>query len=108
MSKQVRSNIPALILLSQAKTALRKTIISQADSDLISALSECILNTIKGRVKLKKHQIRKLRKNKIILQKLADQKTSISSRRKLLIQNGGGFLPALLIPALSVLFSLLK
>lgn len=86
----------------------RKIILNQAKNCVIESISEIALNCLKGNFPIKNCDFKKLRKNKLILRKLAQKypnKFPIEERRKLLIQKGG-FLQILIPAALSYLGSL--
>jgi len=57
-------------------------------------------------VPLKAHELVRLDKHKVYLRKLVAPKTSNSKRREILVQKGG-FLPALLMPILGLAGQLL-
>src|SRR5215475_3440341 len=99
MSKRVLQQRDYLSVLSRCSPQLRKTILSQATPELIQCIGECILNVSNGNVPHKKHKQVKAVAGKV-LHTLRNKTTSLNKKRKVLIQNGG-FLPAILIPALT-------
>jgi len=104
--KRLKNNISYIDVLARAKPCQRKAILHTADYDLIVCLCECALNILNGNVPLKSHDREKLEKYKTHLRELASEKTSNSKRRKILVQKGG-FVPALLAPILGVAGQLL-
>jgi len=104
--KRLKNNISYIDVLARAKPVQRRAILQTADKDLILCLCECALNVLNGNVPLKTHEVDKLDKYKGQFRKLAAQKTPNAKRRKLLVQKGG-FLPALLMPILGIAGQLL-
>ena len=100
MSKRVKKYLPLLTFLCKAKPNLIKAIIKEAPSELINVISECALNILKGNVKLKSSQLKKLCRHKHCLRILAKKRTSVKKRKKYLQSGGfiGALLPALLGP----------
>ena len=76
-----------------------------ADQNELAAISECILNVLVGNVKLGKSQKSKLTKHKNIMRLIARKNLS-SKRKKSILKQKGGFLPAILPLAISALTSL--
>ena len=82
----MEKNIEYLKILSQCNNKMRKSIIENADKELISIICECILNCINGNVNL-------------------DTETKIKLNRH---KKGGAFLPLLLSSVIGGLASLLS
>jgi len=103
--KRLRSNYHALHVLKDAKSNLRKAILSNCDRELVNSICECVLNVLNGNVKLSGCVTRKLRKHKAVLRKVADKRVPISGKKKLIVQRGGFLLPLLsaVLPALATL-----
>ncbi len=72
---------------------------------LLKCLCECCLNVLKGNVKLTASQKQNLSRHRKVLRDLADRKVSVKRKKHILVQKGG-FLPALLRPILSTLAGL--
>ena len=98
MSALVKRQAHTLKVLAKSKPHVCKSILKEADNDLLKCLSECAYNVLRGNVRLTKPQKTKLAKHKQKLRKVADRKTSLKLKRKLV--QSGGFLPALLAPLL--------
>lgn len=95
--------------LHRASPAMRKSILKGADAGLIRNLVEITHNVIRGNVKLSKAQKSKLSRHKRVLRKIVKRGENWKSKKKVLLQKGGGILPLLLGPLLgSVLGSLFK
>lgn len=104
MSKALRKNIHTLKLLGKAKPAAVKAIIKSGDKALVNALCECCLNVLKGNIPLTPTQKKRLSKYKTCIRALAKKNTPLKKRKALLQK--GGFIGALLPPALGLLGSL--
>ena len=78
-------------------------------TELVTAISEIVLNLIKGVIKLTASQKKRLSRYKKDLLALAKKKLSIGKKRKILVQKGGSAAVSILVPlALSLLSSKLK
>jgi len=72
--------------------------LTNCDIDLIKTILECVRNTLSGNIPLTKREIGDLKKFKTILRKLLRTSCKLQKKRKIIIQNGGSFLPVLLKP----------
>ena len=106
MSALVRRNFDTLKVLRQAKPKLQKAIIANGTNDLVLALAEVVSNVLNGNIKIPEGKRKILSRHKTAIRKIADKKTKVPAKRKLLVQRGG-FLATVLPAALSVLASLL-
>ena len=85
----------------------RKAILANGGKPLQLCLRECAINVLKGNVHLSKVQFNKLKKHKQKIRDLSKKNTSL--KKRLSIEQKGGFLPLLLAPIIgSVLGGLLK
>ena len=107
MSAVVKRALLLLQVLVDATPKLKKAIIKHAPPDLVTAISEIVLNLIKGVIKLTAHQKKRLSRYKKELA-LAKKKVSLGKKRKILVQKGGGVVSILVPLALSLLSSKLK
>ena len=82
----------------------RNQFISQCDKNTLCCLCEVAKNILKGNVRLKPAQLTKLKKHRSAIRKLALKKTSLRAKRHILQK--GGFLGALIGPAIGLLTSL--
>ena len=107
MANRVKVNLPVLKKLRKCCAKDRKALLTQGGKPLQLCLRECAINILKGNVHLTQPQFKKLRSHK---QKLRDlSKKNTSHKKRLDIEQKGGFLPLLLAPILgSVLGGLLK
>ena len=101
MSLRIRRNLTALQDLVKASNAVKRSMISNADKDLILSLVECATNIIRGNVKLSDVQFRRLKRYKTELERFTKPKTSQKEKKELLQR--GGFLGALLKPLIGLL-----
>ena len=101
MSAVVKRALPLLKVLADAKPKLKKAIIQHAPTELVTAISEIVLNLIKGVIKLTASQKKRLSRYKKDLLALA--------KKKILVQKGGSAAVSILVPlALSLLSGKLK
>ena len=109
ISRLVKRQVLCLHLLNRThNTKLRKDILEYADAALISALCECAHSILRGTVRLTSREKARLRRYTSDLRAIANRKTAVTRRRRIL-QQKGGFLPALLAPlALTVFMPLLR
>lgn len=91
----------ALCYLSEAQ---RKALLAKADPALIRCISECALNILRGNVTLSSREKKRLKPYVRLLRRLAEKRTSVTSRKRAIIQKGG-FLPLLLAPILSAILT---
>ena len=106
MSSRVKRNIDVLRVLNKATPKLRKAILSNSNRELLLALCEVIANVLSGSVQLKPKHKKSLRRHCGVLRKIADKSTPLKAKKKLIVQKGG-FLPAVLGPALGVLATII-
>ena len=104
--RRLKRNFNTLKVLRKAPVQQQKYILAHETKDLIECIGEIIGNLLEGKVKLTSMQKRKLQMYKHMLRKIhSKRKTAVT--RKLVVQKGG-FLSALLGPALGVIGSLLR
>ena len=109
MSAVVRRALPLLKVLADARPKLKKAIIKHAPTELVTAISEIVLNLIKAVIKLTGSQKKRLSRYKKELLALAKKKIPLGKKRKILVQKGGSAAISILVPiALSLLSSKLK
>lgn len=107
MSARLKRNLDFLRVLKKANSKQRKAILDSGSKDLILCLCEIIDNILAGTVKLSPKQKKNLSKYKSLLRQLVDKKVPITTKRKLFIQKGG-FLPAIIGPALGLAATLVS
>ena len=107
MGRSVKKNhLPFLKVLAIKRLCpkLRKLLLQQ--KGLVTSCSECCLNILNGNITLTETEKNRLKKYKHLLRQLASKRIAVKKKQHLLIQKGSGFLPLLLIPALTVLSQL--
>ena len=103
---RLKRNFDFLKVLQKASPKQRKALLENSSGDLILCIAEVVQNILLGNVKLSKAQKSKLQKYKSVLRTVASKKTKTTNKKKLLVQKGG-FLSALLAPAIGIIGSLL-
>lgn len=103
MSKCVIKHIHLLEALAKAKPVERKAMLEKSNFGLIKSIVECIENLLDGNVRFDKVQLKKLKKYKNQLRKIYTSGKKWTSKKNVIVQTGGGFLPALLVPIISAL-----
>ena len=93
-----------LKVLLKANPELRSALLKHADKNLVQLICECVLNVLKGNVKLSDIEKKKLAKHKLFFRKVV-QKTKSWKRKRKIIQKGGNFLIPLLAPIIASLLS---
>ena len=88
-----------LKLLHGAQPAYRKVLLQQAKPEVIKLLSDCALNILKGKILLTQQEKTRLQPHRKKVRTLANKRTSIKTKKKVL--QHGGFLPAFLLPILA-------
>ena len=93
-------------VLKNAKPKLRKALLSNCNKELINTISECVLNVLKGNLKLTDRQKRRLQKFSGQLRSVVGRSVPLAVKKKLINQRGRFLVP--LLPAiLSTLASLI-
>lgn len=90
--------------LCHLNTNQRASVLEKADSKLVKCIVECALNILKGNVPVNQAQKSKLKKHAPILRNLVS-KGSLKSKKKIIVQQGGSFLPALLLPIVTTVLT---
>lgn len=91
--------------LYQLNPQQRKALLQKADLQLVRYICECALNVLQGNIPLTKSQKSRLRKHANVLRKLVKSSDNFSEKKKIIVQRGGGFLPALLAPLIGTILS---
>lgn len=82
----------------------RKQFIDCCDRETLNCICECAKNILRGNITLSPSQLKKLKKHKSAIRKIVLKKTSLGTKRRIL--QTGGFISALIGPAISLLTSL--
>jgi len=107
MSARLKRNISFLSKLKQASDRKRKRLITAAKPDHLKCIAECAHNILCANVRLNKRQHKKLKRHAKFIRLIAKKHISLPEKKRLLVQRGGGFLPALITPILGIVSSLL-
>lgn len=105
MSSNLIEQCVTLRALLKADPGLSKRFVAKSNRAFIDAVSECACNILSGRVKLNPKQKKRLARHKVGLRHLTNKKVSLKKKR-VIIQKGG-FLPAFLGPIIGILGKLL-
>ena len=100
-----KKNLSLLGALCHGDKKHRAAITRVADKPLVKCICECVLNILHGVVKLSASEKRRLSKHKHTLRKLSHSNDDWRTKKRVIIQNGGSFLPILLAPLVSTLIS---
>ena len=102
-----KKNLALFGALCHADKQHRAAITRTADKPLVKCICKCVLNVLHGVVKLSASEKRRLRKHKHTLRKLSHTSGNADwrAKKRVIIQNGGSFLPILLAPLVSTLIS---
>ena len=108
MSQRVARHLSLLNTLKNSRGARRKKIIKDASGDFVLTLCELAYNVLKGKIPLNARQYSRIRRHKKCLRSVARKKGVNGRKRRRLLCQQGGFLPALLGVALPFITSLLS
>lgn len=107
MTKRVKTHLPVLKKLRKCSAKQRRALLESGGKPLQLCLQECAINILNGNVPLSKVQYTRLRKHRKHLRDLS--KSTTSQKKKLSIEQKGGFIAGLLAPILaSVVSGLVK
>lgn len=98
---RLKANKHMLYVLKAAHPKMRKLLIKHVHPEVIKTISEIAYNTLNGNNKISVRSKNSLCKYKKELRSMACLKGSVASKRKIILQRGAGFLPALLGTVLS-------
>ena len=106
MSRRIIQNEPFIHLLARSRPKRRKSLLKQATREELTSLFEICLNILKGNMPLNQTEYQRLKKHRNIIRKLANKRLSFK-RKKVIVNQKGGFLGTLASIAIPVLGSLL-
>ena len=101
-----RKEATVLAALYHFNKEQRKAVLQKADAKLDRRICECALNVLIGNVPLSKTHKCRLRKHAKVLRKLASPDISLQRKKNIIVQSGG-VLPALLAPLIATLLAIL-
>lgn len=100
---KVKKHFNFLRALSAASPKQKKLLLKNASASEISAICEVCLNLLAGNFPV---NIQKLRKYKTAIRKVACRSTSVKNKKRILVNQSGGFLPMILPAVISALAGL--
>lgn len=92
--------------LHTLKPKYQKLILKACDEEEVNVICECIYNVLKGKIPLPEKEKKRLGKHKHILRKLISKGKNIT-RKNIIVQKGGAFLPIILGAVINGLLSTL-
>jgi len=97
MVRRLRRQLPFLrSVLREADQNVRRELLQHANADQVNAISELVMNTLKGNVTVSPRVLDQLRPHKVALRDMARRKHSIKRRRHVMMnQTGAGMWNAL-------------
>lgn len=101
----MRQYMPTLKRITRMSERARRSYVKSCNKELMDCFSECAKNVLKGNVKLSSRQFGKLQREKKNVRALASKRTPLKRKRK--IVQRGGFIGALLMPAIATLGGIL-
>jgi hypothetical protein len=107
LPKRLRRNIHSLYILSHKKNNFKHKL-KNAKTDLIKCICDCAYNIVKKNITLKKKDQDKLLEYMPTLQYLSKKKIPTSTKKKVILNQSGGFLPLLVGPILTILASFIS
>ena len=99
-----RKEATVLTALYHLSEEQRKALLRKADAKFVRRICECALNVLIGNVPLSKGHNSRLRKHAKVLRKLAASDITLQRRKNIIVQRGG-FLPALLAPLIGTILA---
>lgn len=105
MSQRMRRYLPVLKKITRMGDKARRHYLKNCDKALVDCFSECAKNILKGNVSLSGRQFSRLKREKTNVRALASRRTSLRKKRS--IVQRGGFIQALLMPAIATLGGIL-
>ena len=102
-----RIELPRGSRVKNASPKLRKAIIWSCDKELVNTVSECVLNFLRGNLKLAGSHKRRMQMFKGQLRSVVGRLVSLTARKKLINQRGGILIPllsAILLTLVTLIF----
>ena len=81
--------------------------IRHSNKDFVTCLCEIVLNVLRGKIKLKPTELKRLKRCRSSLYNLAKKRTSFKKRKQILEQKGGFLLSVILPSVLSAVATLI-
>ena len=106
--KSIHKRKGDLLYICCQPPAFRTRLLKHADSELVNCICHCASKVLDGSISITKPDKTKLKKYKSILRKLRKPKQTLSARKKIIVQNGGGFLLSLIPAVVGAIASLIR
>lgn len=90
-----------LYVLKKCTPQLQRAVLKNCPDEIIETIVEIVLNILHGVHKISTSTKQNLRKYKLELRKIVSPSTTLASKRKVLVQEGGAILPIILSTVLS-------
>jgi len=91
MGERLRRQKPFLkSVLAEADKQRRKQMLRVANADQINAVSELVMNTLRGNVPQSRNTVRILKPNRDQLREASQRRQSLKKRREILMDQSGG------------------
>ena len=107
--ERLRRNVGKLREILRAKGNARKKLLCEASAEVVAAVVDALKMVIKRKVPLSPTQLSNARRKERVLKRLANGRTTVRSKKRILVQDGSllGFIAPLLRLAAPVLGNLL-
>jgi hypothetical protein len=99
----IQQQLSVLKKLCSSKKQGQRKLLLQGGKSLQHCLRECAINLLSGTVPLSKRQFKKLKKHRNSLRELSKKRTT--HKKRIQIEQRGGFLASLLIPVVAAIAS---
>lgn len=98
--KNIKKHLNYLRSLTLASPKHKKLLLKNASNSEILAICEICLNLLSGNIPV---NVKKLQKYKNSIRKIACRSTHLNSKKRILVNQSGGFLPLILPAVISAL-----
>lgn len=105
MSSKMKKHYNFLRTLSAASSKQKKLLLKNATTPEVKTVCEVCLNLLAGNIP--SVNVRKLKKYKTSIRKVASRSTNLKNKKRLLVNQSGGFLPLILPAAVSAIAGML-
>jgi hypothetical protein len=97
-----------LLFICCQSPRFRKQLLVHADGELIRCICQCATKVLDGSIPITNEDKKKLKKYKRTLRQLREPQKTLSSKRRTIVQTGGGFLLSLIPAVVGALASLIR
>ena len=106
--KVIRKRKRDLLYVCCQKPKFRKNLLKHADNEMVKCICQSASKVLDGTIPVTAQERGKLKKYKKILRLLRNSKKSLSAKKKIIVQSGGGFLLSLIPAVVGALASLIR